>query len=139
MSTPVEFTVTTRGHPLMIIDGYSYVQDRRTDDKTYWRCEHHKSFNCHFRIHTCNSTSNTTHVMILKQNGTHTTSCKRDKIKISLRKFRENITDRAKFTQETTDTVLTQCMSQLSDAERIRLPPLDHVKRTIQKQRKKND
>jgi hypothetical protein len=75
--------------------------------------------------------------MILKQHGTHTTSCKRDKIKISLRKFRENVTDRAKFTQESTDIVLTQCMSQLSDAERIRLPPLDHVKRTIQKQRKK--
>ncbi|CAF3908176.1 unnamed protein product [Rotaria sordida] len=139
MCTPVEFTVTTKDRPLMIIDGYCYIQDRRTDDKTYWRCENHKTFNCHYRIHTCNSTITSTHVKILKQNGNHTTSCSRDQIKISLRKFRENIVDRTYNTQESTDRVLSHCVSQLSDAARIRLPPLDHVKRTIQKQRKKND
>ncbi|CAF3355465.1 unnamed protein product [Rotaria sp. Silwood2] len=139
MCTPVEFTNTKRGRPLMIIDGYSYVQDSRTNDKTYWRCENHKTFNCHYRIHTCNSTITTTHVKILKQNGNHTTSCNRDQIKISLRKFRENFVDRTHNTQESTDTVLSQCISQLSDVARIRLPPLDHVKRTIHKQRKKND
>ncbi|CAF4844442.1 unnamed protein product, partial [Rotaria sp. Silwood2] len=105
MCTPVEFTITKRGRPLMIIDGYSYVQDRRTDDKTYWRCENHKTFNWHYRIHTCNSTITTTHVKILKQNGNHTTSCNRDQIKISLRKFRENLVDRTHNTQESTDTV----------------------------------
>ncbi|CAF2528246.1 unnamed protein product [Rotaria sp. Silwood2] len=115
MCTPVEFTITKRGRPLMIIDGYSYVQDRRTDDKTYWRCENHKTFNWHYRIHTCNSTITTTHVKILKQNGNHTTSCNRDQIKISLRKFRENLVDRTHNTQESTDTVLSQCISQLSD------------------------
>ncbi len=35
MCTPVEFTITTKGRPLMIIDGYSYTQDRQTNDKTY--------------------------------------------------------------------------------------------------------
>ncbi|CAF4721817.1 unnamed protein product, partial [Rotaria sp. Silwood2] len=37
------------------------------------------------------------------------------------------VTDRAKCTQETTDTVLSQCVSKLPDSARIRLPPLDHV------------
>ncbi|CAF4521049.1 unnamed protein product [Rotaria sp. Silwood2] len=139
MSTPIEFTTTTKGRPLTILDGYLYTQDRRTDTKTYWRCKNHKTYNCHYRIHTCNSTSTKTHAMILKQNGTHSTSCNRDLIKITVRKFREDVTDRAKCTQETTDTVLSQCISKLPDSARIRLPPLDHVKRTIQQHRKKID
>ncbi|CAF4664599.1 unnamed protein product, partial [Rotaria sp. Silwood2] len=55
------------------------------------------------------------------------------------KKFREDVTDRAKCTQETTDTVLSQCISKLPDSARIRLPPLDYVKRTIQQHRKKID
>ena len=50
MSTSVEFITTTKGCPLMVLDGLSYIQDRRTDTKTYWRCENHRTFNCHFRI-----------------------------------------------------------------------------------------
>jgi FLYWCH zinc finger domain len=123
----------------MIIQGYSYTQDRQTDEKTYWRCENHKIFNCHYRIHTCNSTRTTTHVTILKQNGNHTISCKRDSVKISLRRFHETVVDRVNNTHESTDTVLSQCILKLSDSARIRLPPLDHVKRTIRNHRKKND
>ncbi|CAF4181442.1 unnamed protein product, partial [Rotaria sordida] len=74
MSTSVEFITTTKGRPLMILDGFSYIQDRRTDTKTYWRCENHKTFNCHFRIHTCNESVTKTHVKILKQHGDHTAS-----------------------------------------------------------------
>ncbi|CAF4467107.1 unnamed protein product, partial [Didymodactylos carnosus] len=123
----------------MILDGYSYIQDRQTDEKTYWRCENHKTFNCHYRIHTCNSTNSQTHVTIINRNGNHTTSCNSDPIKILLRKFHENVVDRAKNTQESTDTVLSQCISNLPDPARVRLPPLDHVKRTIQHHRKIND
>ena len=55
MSTSVEFITTTKGCPLMVLDGLSYIQDRRTDTKTYWRCENHKTFSCHYHIHTCNN------------------------------------------------------------------------------------
>ncbi|CAF3405853.1 unnamed protein product, partial [Rotaria sp. Silwood2] len=54
-------------------------------------------------------------------------------------RFHENVTDRAKNTKETTDIVLSQCTSKLPDSAHIRLPPLDHIKRTIQQHRKKND
>ena len=50
MCTSVEFITTTKGCPLMVLDGLSYIQDLRTDTKTYWRCENHRTFNCHFRI-----------------------------------------------------------------------------------------
>lgn len=137
MSTSVEFITTTKGRPLIVLDGLLYIQDRQTDTKTYWRCENHKTFNCHFRIHTCNESVTKTHVKILKQHGNHAASCKKDLIKLSLRRFHEDIADRAKNTQETTDIVLTQCISKLPDSARIRLPPLDHVKRTILQHRKK--
>ncbi|CAF3889741.1 unnamed protein product, partial [Rotaria sp. Silwood1] len=139
MSTSVEFTTSAKGRPLMVLDGYSYIRDRQTDEKTYWRCENHKKLNCHYRIHTCNFTTNTTHANILKRNGVHTTSCHRDPIKISLRKFHEDLVDRAKNTQESTDTVLSKCLTQLSTPARLRLPPLDHVKRTVRQHRKENN
>jgi hypothetical protein len=33
MCTPAEFTTTTKGNPLMVLDGHLYTQDRRTDTK----------------------------------------------------------------------------------------------------------
>ncbi|CAF4543177.1 unnamed protein product [Rotaria socialis] len=131
MLTPIKFTTTSKDRPLMILDGYLYNRDRRTYTKTYWRCENQKSLNCHYRLHTCNSTSTETHILILKQTGTHSTSCNRDLIKITLRKLRKDVLDRTKSTQETTDAVLSQCISKLPDPARIKLPPLDHIKRTI--------
>ncbi|CAF2921287.1 unnamed protein product [Rotaria sp. Silwood2] len=60
-------------------------------------------------------------------------------MKISLRKFHEDLADRAKNTQEATDSVLSKCLTQLSTPARLRLPPLDHVKRTIRHHRKENN
>ncbi|CAF4702059.1 unnamed protein product [Rotaria socialis] len=139
MLTPIVFTTTSKSRPLMILDDYLYTRDRPTDTKTYWHCENQKSLNCHYRLHTCNSTSTETHILILKQTGTHLTSCNRDLIKITLRKFRKDVLDRTKSTQETTNAVLSQCSSKLPDPARIKLPPLDHIKRTMQKQRKRID
>ena len=139
MSTSVQFTTTAKGRPLMVIDGYSYIRDRQTDEKTYWRCGNHRKFNCHYRIHTCNFTTNAAHANILKCNGVHTTSCHRDPLEISLRKFHEDLIDRTKTTQESNDIVLSKCLTQLSTPARLRLPPLDHVERTIRHHRKEND
>ncbi|CAF2410116.1 unnamed protein product [Rotaria sp. Silwood2] len=45
----------------------------------------------------------------------HTVSM-HDSVKISPKKFRENVADRANNTQETTNTILSQCMSKSSDS-----------------------
>ncbi len=34
MCTPAEFPTTAKGRPIMILDGYLYTQDPRTDTKT---------------------------------------------------------------------------------------------------------
>ena len=119
--------------------GYSYIRDHQTEEKTYWRCENHKKFNCHYPIHTCNFTTNAAHANILKCNGVHITSCHRDPLEISLRKFHEDLVDRTKTTQESTDIVLSKCLTQLSTPARLHLPPLDRVKRTIRHHRKEKD
>ncbi|CAF1105957.1 unnamed protein product [Rotaria sordida] len=64
----------------------------------------------------CNYATNTIHADILKRNNTHTASCNPDPIKITLRKFHENIVDRANSTQKSTGNVLSQCLTQLLDA-----------------------
>ena len=139
MSTSVQFTTTAKGRSLMALDGYSCIRDRQTDEKTYWRCKNHKKFNCHYRMHTCNFTTNASHASTLKCNGVHTTSCHRDPLKISLRKFHEDLVGRTKTTQESNDIVLSKCLTQLSTSVSLRLPLLDHVKRTIRHHRKEND
>ena len=51
--------------------------------------------------------TNATHVTALKYNSVRATSCHRNPLKVSLRKFHEELADRAKNTQESTDTVLS--------------------------------
>ena len=138
MSTSLQLTTTAKGRPLMVLDGYSYIRDRQTDEKTHWPCENHEKFNCHYRIHTCNFTTNAAHANILKCNGVHTTSCHRGPLEISLGKFHEDL-DRTKSTQESTDIVLWKCLTELWRGARLRLPPLDDDKRPIRHHRKEND
>ncbi|CAF4895564.1 unnamed protein product [Rotaria sp. Silwood2] len=55
----------------MVLDGFSYIQDRQTDTKTNWRCENHKTFNCHFRIHTRNESVTKT-IILEEDSNIHT-------------------------------------------------------------------
>ena len=96
MIISVEFMTTMEGRLLLILDGFSNIQDCRTDTKTYWGCENRKAYNCHYHIHTCNSASTKTHVMILKQNSTRSTSCSHDIVRTTLRKFHTEVVDRPK-------------------------------------------
>ena len=34
----MEITKTTRGSKKIILDGYTYILDRKRDNKSYWRC-----------------------------------------------------------------------------------------------------
>ena len=35
MSTSIQFTTTAKGRSLMVFDGYSYIRDCQSDEKTY--------------------------------------------------------------------------------------------------------
>jgi hypothetical protein len=56
-----------------------------------------------------------------------------------IRLFEEKIRDRAINCNETTQTIINNCLTNLSDIAVARLPAFKHIKRNIQHQRGKND
>ncbi|CAF1333385.1 unnamed protein product [Didymodactylos carnosus] len=120
---------TTKQKARLDIDGFSYIKDRTTNEKTYWRCINYFSQNCRSRLHTCIITNN-----IVKPATEH--SCKTDGTVSELRKFDEQIVYRALNTQETPDLIVTHCckdiyLAEMADPSLSRVPPRDHVKRRI--------
>ena len=98
--TTIYITGTTKRKPRLDLDGYSYVMDRSTTEKTYWRCIKYSSHHCHSRLHTCIITN-----AIVKPPTVHT--CVFDGATHELRKFNDQITSRALNTQETPDVIVT--------------------------------
>jgi hypothetical protein len=93
---------TSKQKPRLDLDGYSYVKDRTTNEKIYWRCIKYYSDRCHARLHTCLESAK-----ILKPPGEHI--CKFDGIENQLRIFSQQVVNRALNTQEMPDTIVTNC------------------------------
>ncbi|CAF3348921.1 unnamed protein product, partial [Rotaria socialis] len=60
-------------------------------------------------------------------------------VSIEIRIFEEKVRDRATNSNETTQTVIDNCLTNLSDHAVARLPGFKHIKRNIQKQRGQNN
>ncbi|CAM4944344.1 unnamed protein product [Rotaria socialis] len=88
--------------PRLDLDGFSYVRDRITSDKIYWRCIKYKSDHCHGRLHTCLESKT-----ILKHPSDHI--CKFDAPENQVRQFSQQVTARALNTQENPDVIVTNC------------------------------
>ncbi|CAF1096383.1 unnamed protein product [Rotaria sordida] len=123
---------TTKRKPLLDYNGHSYVKDRSTTEKIYWRCSRYSTQHCRSRLHTCILTNN-----IVKPPTEH--SCTFDGTTLELRKFDQQLIDRAKSTQEAPDMIVTNCIKGMSDQAVSRLPIRDNIKRRIRKIRSKND
>ena len=98
----VSINGTTKNKPRLDLDGYSYIMDRSTNDKTYWRCIKYSSDCCRSRLHTSILTN-----AIMKPPSEHT--CKVDGTALQLRIFNEHVAHRATNTQETPDIIVTNC------------------------------
>jgi FLYWCH zinc finger domain len=140
---------TTKNKPRLDHDGYSYIMDRSTNEKTYWRCIKYSSDHCRSRLHTCILTN-----VIAKPPSEHT--CKLDGTTMQLRVFNEHIANRAINTQETPETIITNCykgknawwllsnesfcllLVDMSDPSIARLPVRENIKRRIRMLRQKN-
>ncbi|CAF1407048.1 unnamed protein product [Adineta ricciae] len=122
---------TTKNKPRLDLDGYSYIKDRSSDERTYWRCIKYSSDRCRSRLHTCILTN-----AIKKPPTKHT--CKVDGTTLQLRVFNEHIAHRAVNTQETPDTIITNCYKGMADPSIARLPVRDNIKRRIRLLRQNN-
>ncbi|CAF2089247.1 unnamed protein product [Rotaria magnacalcarata] len=129
--TTISNNGTTKNKPRLDHDGYSYIMDRSTREKKYWRCIKYYSDRCHSRLHTCIFTN-----AIIKPPSEHT--CKIDGTTLEIRVFNEQIAHRAVNTQETPDTIITNCYKDISDPSIVRLPVRDNIKRRIRMLRHNN-
>ena len=93
---------TTKQKPHPDLNGYSYIMDRSTCEKTFWGCINYYFHHYHSRLHTCIITSN-----VVKPPTDQT--CKFDGTTLEQRKFDEQIISRALNTQETPDIIITHC------------------------------
>ncbi|CAF4586963.1 unnamed protein product [Rotaria sp. Silwood2] len=115
---------TTKQKPCLNFNGYSYIKDRSTNKKTYWRCVNYLRDRCHSRLHTCIITND-----VIKPPTKHT--CTTDGSSLEVRKFNEEIAHRARNTQEIPGVIVTNCYKALSDQRIARLPIRDNIKRRI--------
>ena len=83
---------TTKQRSRLEFNGYSYIMDRSTNEKTYWRCINYYSHHCRSRLHTCIFTNS-----IVKPPTDHI--CKFDGTTLEQQKFDEQIISRALNTQ----------------------------------------
>ncbi|CAF4353068.1 unnamed protein product [Rotaria sp. Silwood2] len=115
---------TTKQKSRLDLDGYSYIKDRSTNEKAYWRCIKYSTHRCRSRRHTFVITNN-----IIKTPTERT--CKSDGISFEQRKFDERIVQRARFTQEAPDLIVTDCYKDMTDQGISRLSSRDNIKRRI--------
>ena len=96
---------TMKNKPHLVYEGMSYILDRTTDVKTYWRCVKFSADQCRSRLHPCISTN-----AILKPPTEHT--CKVNGTTAELRFFNEQIAYRAINIQEAPDAIITHCYTR---------------------------
>ena len=93
---------TTKQKSCLYYKRHSYIKDRSTSTKTYWRCVNYLKYDCHSRLHTCIITND-----IIKSPTEHT--CRIDGSSMETRKFNEEIVHRTRCTQESPDIIITNC------------------------------
>ena len=117
------FTLSTtkRKKPLLLCNGFSYTVDKVTEEKTYWKCEEARTIKCKGRVHT-----NITNTSILHESNNH--NHPGNSVLCEIRLFEEKIRDRAVNYNETTQTVIDNCLKNLSDHAVVRLPAFKKIK-----------
>ncbi|CAF4867735.1 unnamed protein product [Rotaria sp. Silwood1] len=90
---------TPRNKSLLLSKGFSYIIDKITIDKTYWKCEHARKPKCKGRVH-----SNYINSILLNENDKHN----------------HNV-------MKTILAVIDNCLTNLSDYGVARLPNFKHI------------
>ncbi|CAF4820499.1 unnamed protein product, partial [Rotaria sp. Silwood2] len=128
------FTLSTtqRNKPLLLCKGFVYTIDKTNNDKTFWKCEYSRTGKCKGRIHiNCIKTA----ILYETDNHKHPGNAVSSEIRVSEGKIRV----RAANCNETTQSVIDNCLTNLPDEVVARPPEFKHIKRNIQYQRAKND
>lgn len=129
-----EFTLTKtqRNKSLLVCKGFSYIIHRTGEEKVYWKCEHAGTSKYKGRIHT-----NIIHTVIFHENDKHNHAG--NPLSCDIRLFQKKVRDRAINYNESTQTVIDKCFSNISDYAVAPLPTFKYIKRNIQNYRAQTD
>ncbi|KAI6647442.1 hypothetical protein LOD99_12438 [Oopsacas minuta] len=115
---------TNKGGQKLLEGGYVYLMHRRVGEMTHWQCEQRGE--CKARVHTKG-------IEIVKRTNEHlhvpdvqATAC--CEIKASIKR-------KARDTQDNSHHIIGEGMLTASEGTAAKLPKLDSLKRTIQRQR----
>ena len=122
------FSKTEKGEPVLLENGFDYIQERTHKSKLHWRCTQYNKQKCKARLHTTNNT-------ICHRGGDHNHASNPS---ISgIRQCRSEICDLSKTTMAThsivATSITTACAVVLSQ-----LPLINNLKRTVGRQRATN-
>ncbi|CAF5027802.1 unnamed protein product [Rotaria sp. Silwood1] len=100
---------TQRSKPLLLCNGLNYTIDKTTDDKIYWKYEFARTLKCKGRVHT-----NSLNTIISHETNNH--NHLGNAVSSEIRIFEEKIRDRTINYNESTQTIIDNCLTNLSDS-----------------------
>ena len=115
---------TQRGRSKLVERGYVYCHHRRVGEVTHWLCE--MRGNCNASIHTQGTE-------IVKRTNEHLHAP--DEQAVSCQEAKIGIKRKARETQDSSHHIVGESLVTVSEGTAAKLPKLDSLKRTIQRQR----
>ncbi|KAI6649971.1 General transcription factor II-I-like [Oopsacas minuta] len=117
-------TKSQRGGDKLLEDGYSFGVQRRVGDVTHWLCEQRGV--CKARVHTKG-------MVIVKRTNGH--SHGPDEQAADCCEAKAGMMRKARESQDGTDHIVSESLLTASEGTAAKLPKLDNLKRTMQRQR----
>ncbi|CAF1331167.1 unnamed protein product, partial [Didymodactylos carnosus] len=118
--------------PLLIHNDFSYIIDRRNDEKIFWKCEHARKYACHGRLHT--DLSN----VFIKTVGDHENHTGNPRSGL-IRQYYERLQGESQQNQTNPHNILTQTNIGVPDEVHIQLPSNENLKRNIRRWRQEDN
>lgn len=98
--------------------------------KIYWKCTHYYTHRCKARCHTING-------LVVSQNGLH--NHESDLSSIECRNVMSSMRSEALNTMNSTSQIISNCTRLLPHTISVALPPLQAIKRSIQRERSRHN
>lgn len=128
----MEFTVTERGKPMLIKDGYTYLfQKTLANEVQSYECVLRRKGQCKAKVKL--SADNE----FLNQLNDHTHPPSQTKVEAT--KVKAKVKERASTSNETPQQVLAAELQNVTEAAIVSLPCLNNVRRNIRRQRENNN
>ena len=103
----LEFVKSQKGKNLLVVEGYTFRNERVLTGRTFWKCTEYRKHKCLARCHTEND-------QIIKNLGTHNhVPCV---AKIEARKTMEKVKTRAATTHESTHQIVATVAAETNEA-----------------------